>query len=70
MVFEVPTGKLSVGVTPAELFIKCKPRTKFSVLKTNMEMHIQNQQGKQKHQHDTSHVKDIHKLSSRNSMNV
>lgn len=34
------------GVTPVELFLKRKPRTKFSVLKPNMEMHIQNQLGK------------------------
>ena len=40
------------GVTPAELFLKRNPRTKFSVLKPNMEMHIQNQQGKLQQQHD------------------
>ena len=43
------------GVTPAELFLKCNPRTKFSVLKPNMEMHIQNQQGKLQ-QHDKSNA--------------
>ena len=66
-VFKAPTGKLSfqiqktphsvTGVTPAELFLKRKPRTKFSVLKPNMEMHIQNQQSKQQQQHDKSRVK-------------
>ena len=44
------------GVTPAELFLKRNPRTKFSVLKPNMEMHIQNQQGKLQQQHDKSNA--------------
>lgn len=57
------------GVTPAELFIKRKPRTKFSVLKPNLEMHVQNQQGKQQQQHDKSRVK-MRELSSRDSVNV
>ena len=64
-VFEALTGKL---VTPAELFLKRKPRTKFSVLKPNTEMHIQNQQGKLQQQHDKSSVK-MHELSSRDSVN-
>ena len=57
------------GVTPAEQFLKRKPRTKFSVLKPNMEMHVQNQQGKQQQQHDKSRVK-MRELSSRDSVNV
>ena len=44
------------GVTPAELFLKRNPRTKFSVIKPNMEMHIQNQQGKLQQQHDKSNA--------------
>ena len=55
-------------MTPAELFLKRKPRTKFSVLKPNTEMHIQNQQGKLQQQHDKSSVK-MHELSSRDSVN-
>ena len=57
------------GVTPAELFLKCKPCTKFSVLKPNMEMHIQQQQRKLQQQHDKSRVK-LRELSSRDSVNV
>ena len=57
------------GVTPAELFSKRKPRTKFSVLKPNMEMHIENQQDKQRQQRDKSHVK-MRELSSHDSVNV
>ena len=56
-------------VTPAELFLKHKPSTKFSVLKPNMEMHIQNQQGTLQQQHDKSRVK-MRELSSRDSVNV
>ena len=56
-------------VTPAELFLKHKPHTKFSVLKPNMEMHIQNQQGKLQQQHNNSCVK-MCELSSRDSVNV
>ena len=63
------TPHFVTGVTPAELFLKHKPRTKFSVLKPNMEMHIQNQQGKLQQQHDKSHVK-MCELSSRDSVNV
>ena len=57
------------GVTPAELFLKRKHHTKFSVLKPNMEMHIQNQQGRLQQQHDKSRVK-MRELSSRDSVNV
>ena len=51
------------------MFLKRKPRTKFSVLKPNMEMHIQNQPGKLQQQHDKSRVK-MRELSSRDSVNV
>ena len=58
------------GVTPAELFLKHKPCTKFSVLKPNMEMHIENQQdNQQQQQHDKSRVK-MRELSSHDSVNV
>lgn len=57
------------GVTPAELFLKRKPRTKFSVLQPNMEMHIQNQQDKLQQQHGKSCVK-MRELSLRDSVNV
>ena len=57
------------GVTPSELFLKHKPRTKFSVLLPNMEDHIQDQQGKQQRQHDKSRVK-MRELSPRDSVNV
>ena len=57
------------GVTPSEMFLKRKPRTKFSVLLPNMEDHIQDQQGKQQRQHDKSRVK-MRELSPRDSVNV
>ena len=57
------------GVTPSELFLKRKPRTKFSVLLPNMEDHIQDQQGKQQRQHDKSRVK-MRELSPRDSVDV
>jgi len=57
------------GVTPSELFLKRKPRTKFSVLLPNMEDHIRDQQGKQQRQHDKSRVK-MRELSPRDSVNV
>jgi len=38
-------------MTPSELFLKRKPRTKFSVLLPTMEDHIRDQQGKQQRQH-------------------
>ncbi len=53
------TPRSVTGVTPSELFLKCKPRTKFSVLLPNMEDHIQDQQGKQQRE-----------LSPRDSVNV
>ena len=56
------------GVTPSELFLKRKSRTKFSILLPNMEEHILNQQGRQR-QHDKSHVK-LRELSQRDSVNV
>ena len=57
------------GVTPSELFLKCKPRTKFSILLPNMEEHILNQQVRQQRQHDKSHVK-LPELSPHDSVNV
>ena len=57
------------GVTPSELFLKRKPRTKFSILLPNMEEHIQNQQSRQQRQHGKSHVK-LRELSPRDSVNV
>ena len=57
------------GVTPSELFLKRKPRTKFSVLLPNLEDHIQNQQGRQQRQHDKSNVK-MQELSPCDSVNV
>ena len=57
------------GVTPSELFLKRKPRTKFSILLPNMEEHILNQQGRQQRQHDKSHVK-LRELSPSDSVNV
>ena len=57
------------GVTPSELFLKRKRRTKFSVLLPNLEDHIQNQQGRQQRQHDKSNVK-MRELSPRDSVNV
>ena len=57
------------AVTPSELFLKRKARTKFSVPLRNMEGHIQDQQGKQQRQHDKSRVK-MRELSARDSVNV
>ena len=59
----------ATGVTPSELFLKRKPRTKFSILLPNMEEHIQNQQGRQQWRHDKSHAK-LRELLPHGSVNV
>ena len=73
-VFETRTRKLSVPVQKHSSFccrgdtsrtvLKAQTSHQFSVLKPNMEMHIQNQQGKQQQEYDTSRVK-MCELSSR-----
>ena len=57
------------GVTPAELFLKRKPRTKFTMLRPNLQEHVQNQQAKQQRQHDKNRVK-MRELSPRDTVSV
>lgn len=47
---------LITGVIPAELFLKCGPCTKFTILPPNLQEHVQNQQVKQR-QHNKNRVK-------------
>ena len=56
-------------MTPAELFLKRKPRTKFTIARTNLREYVQNQQAKQQRQHDKNHVK-MPELSPRDTLSV
>ncbi len=46
------TPHSTTGCTPAELFIKCKPRIRLSLLKPSLKQKVQKKQNQMKHNHD------------------
>ena len=52
------TPQATTGRTPAELFLKRQPRTRFSLLKPNLATTVEDKQGKQRMFHDKGRVKE------------
>ena len=52
------TPHTTTGQTPAELFLKRKPKTRFTLLKPNLAKTVEEKQDKQKENHDRGRVKE------------
>ena len=52
------TPQTTTGRTPAELFLKRQPRTRFSLLKPNLAQKVESKQEKQRTYHDQGRVKE------------
>ena len=52
------TPHTTTGQTPAELFLKRKPKTRFTLLKPNLAKTVEEKQEKQKENHDRGRVKE------------